>query len=60
MEVINNTDSSFEVITLSNGQARFQVLVFIPVLRLMCLTVPFYCGLTSDQDQLKFLLFNIP
>lgn len=58
MEVINNTDSSFEVITLSNSQARFQVLVFIPVLRLMYLTVPFYFGLVSHQDQ--FLLFNIP
>ena len=52
MAVINNTDSSFEVITLSNSQARFQVLVFIPVLRLMCLTVPFYYGMTSHQDQL--------
>lgn len=34
MAVIDNTDSSFEVITLSNGQARFQVVVFIRVLRL--------------------------
>ena len=49
MEVISDTDGSFEVITLSNSQARFQVLVFIPVLRLMCKTVPFYMyfGLTS-------------
>ena len=60
MEVISDTDGSFEVITSSNNQARFQVLVFISVLRLMCLMVPFYFGLTSHEDQAKVLLFNIP